>query len=243
MVRTLLMRGMLSGVLAAVVAFAVAYLIGEPPLERAIGFEAHAGHAAGAAAAASETAEIVSRAVQSTLGLLTGLVVLGAAVGGIFGLTFAVAQGRLGRNGPRATAAWLAAAGFVVLVLVPQLKYPAGPPAVGSAETIGARTVLYFLMLGFSVLVAVAALDLGRRLAARLGSWNATLTGLFAYAAVMTAVMHVLPSLDEVPDAFPAAVLWEFRFASLATQAALWAALGLAFGALTQRSLERRPVR
>ncbi|MDC7785873.1 CbtA family protein [Rhodoplanes sp. TEM] len=248
MVRTLLVRGMLCGILAAVVAFAVAWLIGEPPLERAIGFEAHAEHgaaaaaAAGAPGAAAEPAEVFSRTVQSTVGLMTGLVVLGAAVGGLFGLAFALAQGRLGAAGPRAAAAWLAVAGFVVLVLVPQLKYPAAPPAVGSAETIGPRTALYFILLGMSVLVAVAALGLGRRLVARIGAWNAALAGLGAYMAAMALVMHALPSLGEVPEAFPAAVLWDFRVASLATQAALWAALGLAFGALTERSAARRPI-
>src|SRR5437764_909537 len=52
-----------------------------------------------------------------------------------------------------------------------------------------------------------------------------------------------LPAVNEVPKDFPAVVLWRFRLASLGTQAVLWAALGLVFGALTERSLataERR---
>lgn len=237
MVGTLLARGMLSGVLAGVVAFAVAYVFGEPPIEAAIGFEAHAGHMAGEA-----SPEMFSRALQSTAGLVTGLVVLGAAIGGVFGLAYAFAQGRLGRLSPRATAALLAGAGFVVLVLVPQLKYPAGPPSVGSAETIGPRTALYFATLGLSVLIAIASLGLGRRLLARLGGWNAALIGTATYLVAMTVVMQVLPALNEVPEAFPAAVLWQFRVASLGVQMALWTALGLAFGALTERSLRgRRP--
>jgi hypothetical protein len=43
-----------------------------------------------------------------------------------------------------------------------------------------------------------------------------------------------LPPVDEVPVNFPASVLWNFRLASIGARAVLWAALGLAFGAMTQ---------
>ena len=41
--------------------------------------------------------------------------------------------------------------------------------------------------------------------------------------------------LDEVPEGFPAVVLWQFRMASLGAQAMLWTVLGLGFGAWVQR--------
>jgi Probable cobalt transporter subunit (CbtA) len=59
--------------------------------------------------------------------LLTGVVVYGTALGGLFALTFAFAYQRIGRLGARGTAALLAAAGFVSLFLVPQFKYPSTP--------------------------------------------------------------------------------------------------------------------
>jgi Probable cobalt transporter subunit (CbtA) len=62
--------------------------------------------------------ELVSRAVQSGVGLLTGVVVYGTAFGGLFALAFAFAYQRIGRLNARGTAA---------LVLVPQLKYPSTP--------------------------------------------------------------------------------------------------------------------
>jgi predicted cobalt transporter CbtA len=165
--------------------------------------------------------------------------VFGAAIGGIFGLAFAFAQGRLGRLAPRATAACLAAAGFVALVLMPQLKYPANPPAVGSPETIGSRTGFYFALLALSIAAAIAALNLGRHLVARLGGWNATLLGALTYLLIMAVIGQVLPSIDEVPEQFSAALLWRFRIAALGTQFVLWAMIGIAFGLLTERS-ERR---
>ncbi|MGC1304121.1 MAG: CbtA family protein, partial [Caulobacteraceae bacterium] len=112
MVRGLLIRGMLAGVLAGLLAFVFAWVVGEPQVGLAIAYEDHVRELAHQAA----EPELVSRAVQSTVGLLTGVVVYGTALGGIFALAFAYAHGRLARTGPRATAAILAAAGFVVLV-------------------------------------------------------------------------------------------------------------------------------
>ena len=53
---------------------------------------------------------------------------------------------------------------------------------------------------------------------------------------------YLMPTVDEVPAGFPADVLWQFRIASLGTQAVLWTSVGLLFGALTDRALrqERR---
>jgi hypothetical protein len=74
----------------------------------------------------------------------------------LFALVFAFAHGRIGSLPPRATAALLAVAAFVSLVLVPGLKYPANPPAVGDPGTIGSRTALFFTM----IVISVAALIL-----------------------------------------------------------------------------------
>src|SRR5689334_13336663 len=143
MVRALLIRGMLAGVVAGLVAFASAWIFGEPQIDLAIAFEQHMHAATGEA---SEP-ELVSRAVQSTAGLLTGIVVYGCALGGIFSLVFAYAYGRIGSLSPRSTAAILAVLGFVVLILVPQIKYPANPPSIGEPATIATRTALYFTMI------------------------------------------------------------------------------------------------
>src|SRR5262245_1262421 len=123
MARDLLLRGMLAGVLAGLLAFAVASIAGEPPLELAIGFEAAHEHVHGAAA----EPEVVSRAVQRGAGLLTACVAVGVALGGLLALAFAAAWGRVGRVGAGALAWALTMMGFVAVVLVPQLKYPANP--------------------------------------------------------------------------------------------------------------------
>ncbi|HEX6443330.1 MAG TPA: CbtA family protein [Stellaceae bacterium] len=231
MVRALLVRGMLAGLFAGLAAFAFAWAFGEPQINMALGFEHHLQHMAGQ----PHEPELVSRPVQSTVGLLTGIVVYGCALGGLFALVFAYCYGRIGALSPRATAALLATAGFIALILAPQLKYPANPPAVGDPETIGVRTALHFTMLGLSVISAVAAASTGRQLARRFSAWNAAIAAAAAYALVAAAAMLILPSVNEVPAGFPATALWNFRLASLGVEAVLWAVLGLTFGAFADR--------
>lgn len=236
MVRGLLVRGMLAGLAAGIVAFAFAWVFGEPQVNLAITFETHMRQVAGGA----PEPEIVSRAVQSTIGLLTGVTVYGAALGGIFALVFAYAQGRIGRIGPRAMAAVLAVSGFVVLILVPQVKYPANPPSIGNPETIGSRTALYFTMIALSAVAAVAAVSTGRQLVRRLGGWNAAIAAGIAYLVVVAAGMLILPPVNEVPADFSAVTLWNFRLASLGIETVLWTGLGLVFGVLAERQLAPR---
>ena len=228
-VRDLLTRGLFAGLLAGILALGVAEVLGEPQVSRAVAFEAQHQHQPAEPA-------VVSRDVQSTIGLATGVLVIGTALGGIFALAFAFAYGRIGRISARATAVLVAAAGFGAVYLVPFLKYPANPPSVGQASTIDHRTALYFAMLLISVVTTTGAIVLGRRLAPRVGGWNAALLAGAAFIAVTAAALAVMPGVNEVPATFPATTLWRFRVASLATQLTLWAAIGLIFGALTERS-------
>ncbi|MER6913285.1 CbtA family protein [Streptomyces sp. NPDC000594] len=229
-VSALLVRGMLAGLIAGAVAMLVAYFLGEGPVDAAIAFEEAHSHEHGGE-------ELVSRAMQSTAGLATGVLVFGVAIGGIAALAYCVALGRIGRFGPRATAALVALGALVTVYLVPYLKYPPNPPAVGDPDTIGERTALYFLMIVLSVLLGVAAILLGQRLAPRLGTGNAAVAAGTAFVVAVGLAYAFLPSFSEVPKGFPAAVVWEFRLATLAIQSTLWAVYGVVFGQLAERLL------
>lgn len=235
MIGRLLLRGMLVGIVAGLLAFGFAKVFGEPMVEQAIALEGMEAHEHGEAGEAHEEAELVSREVQSTLGLLTGIVVYGTAIGGLFALAFVAVYGRVGHLGPRAVAALLAGAAFLAVYLVPDLKYPANPPAVGLPETIGYRTGLYFFMVAFSIVAMGFAVTLWRRLGARLGTWNSGLVASVAFVVVIGLVQMLLPDINEVPAEFPAVLLWKFRIASLGIQATLWAVIGLSFGYLAER--------
>jgi hypothetical protein len=187
--------------------------------------------------------ELVSRALQSTAGLATAVLVFGTAVGGIAALAFCFALGRIGRFGVRATAAFVAGGAFITVYLVPFLKYPANPPGANDPDTIGKRTALYFGMIALTVLVALGTVLLGRRLAGRFGNWNASLAAGAAFIAVMAVAMVFLPAVNETPKAFPATALWQFRLASVGIQALLWASFGVFFGFLAEQALSPRTVR
>ncbi|MFH8742507.1 CbtA family protein [Streptomyces albidoflavus] len=234
-VRALLVRGMLAGLAAGVAALLVAYFLGESRVDAAIALEEHA--AGGHHDHGGGEEELVSRALQATSGLATGVLVFGVAIGGIAAIAFCVALGRIGRFGPRATAAFVALGGLIAVYVVPFLKYPANPPAVGDGDTIGKRTALFFLLVLLSVLLAVGAVLLGRRLAPRLGNWNATVAAGAAFLLAVTLAYVFLPSYNEVGPDFPGQLLWQFRLATLAVQAVLWTVFGLVFGALAERLL------
>jgi predicted cobalt transporter CbtA len=251
----LLLLGMLAGLVAAILSFGFLKLAGEPSVAHAIAFEtaldeAKAKAAATEAAAKGQPApvveaepELVSRPVQAGAGLLTGVAVYSTAFGGLFALAFALAFRRMANVGPRATSALLAAAGFVAVYVTPMLKYPANPPSVGLAETIGMRTSLYFAMILISLAVMIAAGMLRIRLLSYFGAWNAALIAAGVYIVVMTGVDFALPVVDEVPEGFPAAVLWQFRVASFGGQVIMWATLGLLFGVLAERQMAQHGAR
>jgi predicted cobalt transporter CbtA len=231
MVGALLVRGMLAGLLAGLLAFGFARTFGEPQVERAITFEAQHESA--------DEPQPVSRETQRGVGLFVGVVVYGAAFGGLFALVFSLVHNRLGPLSPRATSLLLAFAAFLTLVLIPTIKYPASPPAVGAPETITLRTRLFFLMIFGAIAAAFVAVRLAQGLARRLGSWNAGIVGGAVFLVFVAALIVLMPSVDEVPADFPATVLWRFRLASLGTEAVIWTVLGLAFGALSERLLAR----
>jgi predicted cobalt transporter CbtA len=264
MVRTFLVRGMLVGIVAGLLSFAFLKVYGEPQVDLAVAFETQQDEAKAAAEKAEshdhssashdhtseahahtadhDEPELVSRSVQAGLGLFVAVVVYNAAFGGLFGLAFAFAYGRTASTlTPQALSMVLAATGFVAIYLVPNLKYPANPPAVGEPETIGIRTALYFVMIAISLAAMIASLATKRFFVARLGAWNADLLVAVCYIVLVGIAALLLPAVNEVPDGFPAVVLWNFRIASIGAQLIMWATLGLLFGALSQRALNDEP--
>ncbi|XRQ09147.1 CbtA family protein [Actinomadura welshii] len=250
MIRTLLVRGLLLGLLAGLVAGAFAFAVGEPRIDDAIALEEaaaaaepahdhdHDHEAAGDGHGAHDHGAEVSRGTQK-FGLFLATGFYGLAVGGVFALVFAALRGRVG---PRSDGGLtLAAAGtaFAAIIVVPFLKYPANPPAVGDPETITSRTLLYLAMVGVGLLAAAAAVTAARRVTG--GPWARWPAAVLAFLVPVVAAWLALPGVDEVPDGFPAALLWEFRVASLGTQLVFWAAFGALFGWACDRA--QRPAR
>jgi len=255
MEKQIIWRGILAGAIGGVLAFVFARIFAEPQIQRAIDYEEGRDHAQSALdqatglAAAHEHADPFSRAVQGNIGLGIGLILFGVAMGALFAVAYALCLGRTGRVRPRTLALLVAGGGFLGIYLVPFLKYPANPPAIGHEDTIRERGTFFLLMVTASVLFLVLTGWLGRRLQPRFGTWNAALIAGGVFVAATAIVMLALPSFSETPDAltdttgrivfpgFPADVLSHFRLYSVGAQLILWGAIGLVFAPMAERLL------
>ena len=238
MLRNLLLCGLLAGLCGGLLATGFARVVGETQINQAIAFEDSQYKAQGL----PPEKEIVSRSLQSSLGLLTAAVVYGLALGGLFALAFAAAYGRVGRASPARTSILMAAGAFVVLYLVPFIKYPANPPSVGDPDTITKRTALYLIMILISLLAAIAAVRLRKVLSERWSGTTATLVAGFGFLLVVVVAGALLPPINEVPKTFPAVTLFRFREASLGMQLVIWTTIGLVFAATAERVMTGRTI-
>lgn len=249
-------RGLLAGALAGVFAFVFARIFVEPVIERAIGYEGGVGSAREALEGHSHGGhhhgdgfEGFTRGVQANIGMGFGVLAFSVAIAALFAVVFAVAYGRVGNISARLLSVYVAGGMLLSLYVIPALKYPPSPPAVSLDETIRQRTLLYLLMVVISAALLVGAVYLGRRLADRLGAWNATLAAAGSYLVAVAVVMLVLPTIDETPgpltdaagnivyEGFPADDLYQFRLFSLGTQIVMYTTIALVFGAMVTRLL------
>ncbi len=258
MEKRIIWRGLLAGGVAGVLTFLFARIFVEPVIGRAIAYEGGRSEVESALAGGHEhEMELFTRGVQANAGLGFGVLAFSIAMGALFAVAFVIIYPRFSGLSARALALLMAVAAFVVLYLVPFIKYPANPPAVGDHDTIGKRAGLYLLMIVLSLAYAVAAAWLGRRIESRLGGWNAALSGLGAYLVAVGLTMLVLPTVSEVPQplvsdagtlaypGFPADDLFDFRLGSVGTALVMWVTIGLVAGALIDRFLnsqKREPV-
>jgi predicted cobalt transporter CbtA len=248
---SVLRRGVAAGAAAGLAAALVIWLFVEPVIRKALVIEdqrgASGGHAGGHAGESAlftipsllptHGDELVSRAQQVVGGAVTSLLV-GIAFGVIFAVVYAKARHHLAGASDFWRSVGLAAIGFGAITLLPAIVIPANPPAVGDPATVTQRTWLYVLSLLLGVAIALAVPVLDRTLAWR-GLSDATRWSLDVLATVVAvvAVVALLPGTpDAVPDDVPAALLWEFRVASLAQLAAMWVTLGTVFGLLMERA-------
>ncbi len=184
--------------------------------------------------------ELVSRPVQSTWGLGTAVLVYGASVGGIFALVYAFASGRFTGVSPRGLAALLGACGVhndrnrtraeissqSSGGRQPGHDWPPHRSLPGDDRDLDRRDGLGNPHRPQSLSEArPLARDFGRRVA------------LYRHRDGRELL---LPDVQEVPEGFPAVVLWRFRVANLGIQAVLWSTMGLLFGYLPERNLQVR---
>jgi len=173
MEKRIILRGLGAGAFAGLLAFIFARIMAEPFIQKAIDYESgrdaaqNALREAAGLPVAAEGMEVFSRGVQRNAGIGAGMILFGLAMGGLFAVAYILVQRRTqSRLRPRVLALLVAGGAFLSLYLVPFLKYPANPPAIGHGNTIGQRSELYLIMVVLSVAFLIGAVVLARRQAA-----------------------------------------------------------------------------
>ncbi|WP_433294279.1 CbtA family protein [Actinoplanes sp. CA-030573] len=196
-------RGAVSGAFAGLLAWVFAYIFAEPLVDKAIDYEEGRGsildalnQAAGRPTSA-EGPEIFSRSIQSTIGIATGIIGFAAAMGALVAVAYVVLHGRFGVR-PRNLIWGIAAFGFAGVYLLPFVRYPANPPAIGHDFTIVQRGRLYLATVLVSLVLLGLAIVLARRLAPRFGWVTAIVGSAVAFLVVYGVYIGLLPSLGNL---------------------------------------------
>ena len=228
---TLLGRLALAGVISGVLSGAWALIVTERSLRPALAIEA--ARPTGSQESPVEAVNRTAQVVGGFLGTLVAAVVFSVVVAAVYAAIRHRLPGRTDVG--RMTA--LAAIGFAVFALLPALKIPANPPAVGDPGTVSTRTAIYGAVLACGIATAVLVSCVVSTLRRR-GADTVAVAVMGTVTTVTLAALSMLllpDSPDTIPTDVPAAVVWDFRLASLGQLAVLWASLGLAGGWLVDR--------
>lgn len=158
--------------------------------------------------------------------------ILGTSYGALFGIIFAYSRRSISGSSERRKALILAGVMLLVLYIVPALKYPANPPAVGDPETIYVRQSLYIAYLAISGFSALGLAFLFRMLGQRQAK-RAIVPAI--YAGIMIVAYAAMPSNPDAITA-PMELVMTFRIASGFTMGVFWGLLGILFGALWDKT-------
>ncbi|HYV59825.1 MAG TPA: CbtA family protein [Acidimicrobiia bacterium] len=229
MLGSFIRRGVVAGLAGGAASALFLLLVGERVIGDAIHFEESRGGGGN---------EMFTRTTQVFGGAL-GVILVSVAMGVVFATTFAAVRHRLpGRNDWQRSITWATTA-FVVVYLVPFLKYPPNPPSVGDPNTIDERTILYFAVVAWSLGAAFLALRLGRWMRTRQYTDPARQSAVAgAWIALVAAAFMVLPGSPDAVTA-PATLIWRFRIASAGGALVLWGVTGAVFGVLSLAAARR----
>jgi predicted cobalt transporter CbtA len=152
--------------------------------------------------------------------------ILSTSIGALFGLIFAFVRNSLPGSNEKKKGLVLAGIMFLVLFLVPALKYPGNPPAVGDPETIAYRQSLY---IGMLVISGFGALGLALLYKNTDHKQSRKVIIPLIYTVIIIGAFLILPSNpDDIT--IPMDLVLNFRIVSILTMGLFWGILGLVLG-------------
>jgi predicted cobalt transporter CbtA len=225
LVKRALAAGLAAGLLLALYTLVVV----EPAIDRAVDLEERTAEAAPHGHGDDEE-RLFSRDTQVGGGIAATMI-YAVIVAAVFGTVLASIRHRLPHLSELGRVVWLAAVTFGAVALVPALKYPANPPAVGDPDTVNDRTVLYLVLIGLSVALAVGLVRLSGWLRHRMDDASRVLAVAAATAVGYGLLLVLMPgSPDAIDPVVPAQLVWDFRIRALGGLALLWTSIGLGLG-------------
>jgi predicted cobalt transporter CbtA len=214
---------LLAGAIAGTILGVVNQLAVEPYIEHAIELEMQNTAQSGQVI---NPAEFAAYRFWQKGGEIAAGTILGLSIGSLYGIVFAYTRGLVPGSNNKKKALIVAGIMWFVLFLLPALKYPAIPPAVGNPETIYYRQSLYIAFLAISGFSALGLAFLYRKVAS-LNINKALIPS--AYAAIMTGAYLAMPANPDSINA-PIDLVIGFRITSAITISMFWGLLGIIFG-------------
>jgi predicted cobalt transporter CbtA len=160
------------------------------------------------------------------------------AYGSLLGIVYAFSRKTLPfSSDDRKKAIFLSLVICVVLFVIPFIKYPGNPPAVGNPETIYLRETLYLGMLAIST---ISALCLGILFYRLRRTPHISLVMPIAYVAIVSIAFVLFPpNPDKI--SIPMDLVHSFRIISGLTMVGFWITLGIIFGLLWHKFKPHEP--
>lgn len=243
--RTVITRALTVGLVVGVLLAGYTFFVVEPSIDEAIVLEQELAdqdeHGQESGHRHDEDDAMFTRSEQVGGGMAAS-VIYAAVLSAVFGTVFTATRHRLPGRSDLARSVWLAAVTFGCVALVPALKYPANPPAVGDPDTVDQRTVQWLALVAVSLLLAWALTRLSASLRSRLDDPTRVLVVTAATVLAFGAILLVLPATpDDIDPRVPAGLVWDFRVRSIGGLALLWSGLGVGLGWLLERDERRLP--
>jgi len=216
---------LVSGAIAGFVHGTINFALVEPYLDQAIGLENESLFASGEAEDTLEFwAEYESYRIWQKSGQVLAGVILGLAMGSLFGIVYALSRNSLPGKNDVTKSVILAGIMWITIYIIPFLKYPANPPTVGDGETVMLRSILYVSFIALSGISVVIFYKLSQKL-----QNNKKYFGLFGYIIFITILFFVMP---ENPDEItaPMNLVNEFRLMSIFGVSSFWGSIGIILG-------------
>jgi len=220
---TFIFVSLLSGVIAGVILAGVNYFVAEPFIDQAIGIEVDNSIASGEVV---DFDELSSYRVWQKEGTFAAGAFLGLTYGAILGIVYVISRKYLPSSDDRKKALILAAIMCLSLYVVPFIKYPANPPAVGDPETIGLRDSLYTSYQLASGLIALGVSILMYKL--RRNSYIKYVIPVI-YLGLVASIYAIFPANPDVITA-PMDLVNAFRAVTFGTMVMFYLVLGIIFG-------------